>query len=327
MKLLNKKIISSFVVVIAAGIAFVVNQSQQQPSIPTTSTDLGTTKVEQKPLKYIGKHQMVMHQRDSLGRAVDSHIQLKNSQEPKVKRAPSLTYDPPGWHNFKFYYPGGGTKKAWLMNRGHLVGYQFCGLNDEPKNLVAETAWFNAGNYIGMDQSNQASMLHYENKLDSWLANHPHYYLDYQVTPLYKGNELMPRGIRLAYVGYDSKGKKLKIKLGSPREVAGKDETTIVTLANSSPNAKINYVLGTATNTVGKNDSRPVTQPSSTTPSSSSVPSTNSNRTVYVASHGNSKVYWYKKSDMPSNTNLKNVVKMTEKQALKDGKHHSKDEK
>lgn len=78
----------------------------------------------------------------------------------------------------------------WLMARGHLVGYQFSGLNNEARNLVPETAWFNGGNFTGTNDGNTASMLYYENRLDSWLANHPNYYLDYQVTPLYEGNEL-----------------------------------------------------------------------------------------------------------------------------------------
>lgn len=103
-----------------------------------------------------------------------------------------------------------------------------------------------------MNDSNTASMLYYENRLDSWLANHPHYYLDYQVTPLYKGNELIPRQIRLAYVGLDQNGRTIPIKLGGGREKVGTAQTTLVTLDNVSPNAIINYATGTATNTVKK---------------------------------------------------------------------------
>lgn len=46
-------------------------------------------------------------------------------------------------------------------------------------------------------------------------------------------------------------------------------------------------------------------------------------RTVYVASHGNSKAYWYSISNMPSSTKIENVVTMTETEALNSGKHHS----
>mgnify|MGYP000275110713 FL=1 len=138
----------------------------------------------------------------------------------------------------------------WLMARGHLVGYQFSGLNDEARNLVPETAWFNGGNFTGTNDGNTASMLYYENRLDSWLANHPNYYLDYQVTPLYKGNELLPRQIRLAYVGIDKNGQSLPIKLGGGREKSGNGGATVVVLDNVAPNAKINYADGTAVNTV-----------------------------------------------------------------------------
>ena len=82
-----------------------------------------------------------------------------------------VKYDPVGWHNYKFYY-GDGKSKSWLMNRGHLIGYQFSGVNDEGKNLVPMTAWLNSGNYKGTDEGNQSGMLYYENRLDNWLALH-----------------------------------------------------------------------------------------------------------------------------------------------------------
>ena len=215
------------------------------------SSKVLSSSVVQKPLPFKNQRQLVMAQQDSLGRAVNSHIQLKNSQEPRVKREP-LTFNPVGWHNYNFYFKkdNGQTGRAWLMSRGHLVGYQFCGLNNEPRNLVPETVWFNGGNYVGMNDRNEASMLYYENRLDRWLAQHPSDYLDYQVTPLYQGNELVPRQIRLAYVGIDPQGNYLAIKLGGGREKSGKSHATVVVLDNVSPNAKINYATGTAENTV-----------------------------------------------------------------------------
>lgn len=256
---MNKKrkqqnlVLSSLILLIVAAIGyFSANQWQLSTDKRAMSTNVTlSTPIKQEPLSFKQQRQMVLAPTDSLGRAVNSHIQLKNSQEPQIKRAP-LDYDPPGWHNYDFYFKkeNGDTGRAWLMSRGHLVGYQFCGLNNEARNLVPETAWFNGGNYTGMNDSNSASMLYYENRLDSWLANHPNYYLDYQVTPLYKGKELVPRQIRLAYVGIDAHGEKLVIKLGGGREKTGNDAATVVILDNSSPNAAINYATGTAENTV-----------------------------------------------------------------------------
>ena len=47
---------------------------------------------------------------------------------------------------------------------------------------------------------------------------------------------------------------------------------------------------------------------------------------VYVANHGQSKVYWYSKDRMPPKTNKANVVEMTEADAIAAGKRPSKTE-
>ncbi|CAK1244094.1 Methylphosphotriester-DNA--protein-cysteine methyltransferase (N-terminal fragment of Ada) [Fructobacillus tropaeoli] len=344
--------------------------SQSKKSAATSSsaaaTQSSSTNVDQKQqtdsglLAFTGKRQMVMGDLDRLGRATYSHIQLQDKDEPKVKRAAKLKYNPVGWHNFKFYY-GDGTKQAWVMNRGHLVGYQFSGLNDEPKNLVPETAWMNAGNYKGMNDSNQDSMLFYENRLDSWLANHPNYWLDYQVTPIYQGDELIPCQVKLDYVGLDSSGKTLVIKLGSGKESTDSNGVTHVVLDNVTPNGTIDYASGRATNTVAEagtsvatkkskssksttkkqeQSTAPATQSDasvaqSTTPTEQSTApaaqptqsdqgnSGESDRTVYVTGGGKSDVYWYSTDSMPARTNKANIITMTEAQAKAQGKRLS----
>ena len=50
-------------------------------------------------------------------------------------------------------------------------------------------------------------------------------------------------------------------------------------------------------------------------------------RIVYVANHGNAKVYWYSKDRMPAKTNKSNVVEMIETDAIAAGKRPSKKEK
>lgn len=225
-------------------------------------TNVSEEKVEQQQAKFDEKlfkeagllpfkneKQLVLEELDSLSRAKGAHIQLKNSDESTEKRNTKLTYDPVGWHNYKFYY-GDGTKEAWLMSRGHLIGYQFSGLNDEKRNLVPMTNWLNSGNYTGIDDSNENSMIYYENKLDSWLATHPNYYLDYKVTPIYQDDELIPRQIELQYIGIDENGSLLEIKLGGTKEKVDQFSVTHVVLDNVSANAEINYLDGTAKNTV-----------------------------------------------------------------------------
>ncbi|MBF8970586.1 DNA/RNA non-specific endonuclease [Streptococcus sp. NLN76] len=199
-------------------------------------------------LPFKGEKQIQLQDWDALGRAQAAHIQLKEGDQPTKKRTGKITFDPVGWHNYKFYF-GDGSQQAWLMNRGHLIGYQFSGLNDEGRNLVPMTTWLNTGNYKGTDESNPDSMLYYENRLDSWLATHPNYWLDYKVTPIYTGDELIPRQIELQYVGLDDKGQKLDITLGG-KETKDASGITRVVLDNLSPNADIDYTSGTAINTV-----------------------------------------------------------------------------
>ncbi|WP_338348642.1 DNA/RNA non-specific endonuclease [Fructobacillus evanidus] len=342
------------------------SKKSSDASSSASTAQSASTNVDQKQqtdgglLAFAGKRQMVMGDLDRLGRATYSHIQLQDKDEPRVKRAAKLKYNPVGWHNFKFYY-GDGTKQAWVMNRGHLVGYQFSGLNDEPKNLVPETAWMNAGNYKGMNDSNQDSMLFYENRLDSWLANHPNYWLDYQVTPIYQGDELIPRQVKLDYVGLDSSGKTLTIQLGSGKESTDGNGITHVVLDNVTPNGTIDYASGRATNTVAKSGTSAATKKSKSKASTtkkqeqSAAPATQSDasvaqsitpteqstapaaqltqsdqgnsgesdRTVYVTGGGKSDVYWYSTDSMPARTNKANIITMTEAQAKAQGKRLS----
>lgn len=292
-------------------------------------------------LPFTGNKQLVLGDFDHLGRATSAHIQLQDKDEPKQKREPRLTYNPVGWHNYKLSY-GNKGKKAWLFHRGHLVGYQFSGLSNEGKNLVSLTAWTNTGNYKGTADINVEGMLYYEKRLDSWLATHPHYWLDYKVTPVYSGDELIPRQIILQYVGIDQEGNLLRINLGSPKESVDAYGITTVTLDNYSKNATIDYLKGTAkpslVPTEPSNQPQPASPPVETQPSQPAVPVQPAQPVepaaptrqlapvVYVARNGSADVYWYSKDSMPRNTNFAKVVEMSEEQALSLGKRHTSKE-
>ncbi|MDB8626927.1 DNA/RNA non-specific endonuclease [Streptococcus parasanguinis] len=298
-------------------------------------------------LAFTGNKQLVLGEFDHLGRATSAHIQLQDKDEPKQKREPRLTYNPVGWHNYKLSY-GNKGKKAWLFHRGHLVGYQFSGLTNEGKNLVPLTAWTNSGNYRGTADRNDEGMLYYEKRLDSWLATHPHYWLDYKVTPFYAGDELIPRQVILQYVGIDQEGNLLRINLGSPKESVDAYGITTVTLDNYSKNAAIDYLKGTAKPSLVPTEPSSQAQPSSpsieTQPSQAPQPSQSVEAAqpvqpveptepspqlapvVYVARNGSADVYWYSLDNMPRNTNFSKVVQMSEEQALSLGKRHTSKE-
>lgn len=282
-------------------------------------------------LPFNGSKQIVLGEFDHLGRATSAHIQLQDKDEPKKRREPRIKYNPVGWHNYKMSY-GNQGKKSWLFNRGHFIGYQFSGLTDEGKNLVPLTAWTNSGNYKGMDDSNIEGMLYYEKRLDSWLATHPNFWLDYKVTPVYTNDELVPRKLILQYVGLDETGNFISIKFGSPKETLDGYGITTVILDNYSKNATIDYLKGTAVpSLVPTETSSQVTTPASAESTvSETTQSVQSSvqlaSVVYVARNGSADVYWYSLDNMPSNTNFSRVVQMSEEEALNLGKRHTSKE-
>ena len=218
---------------------------------PKTDVRKTNIPVKYQTLTFTGQKQFVMKELDNLKRAKGSHIQLQYIDMPARHgnaRPDKINTDPVGWHNYKMNYnTGTNSGKAWLMQRGHLVGYQFCGLNDEVKNLVPETAWMNAGNYDGMNSQNQESQLYVETLLANWLHEHQTDWLDLEVVPLYKGNNLIPEHVRLNFIGISSNGTtKIPIIIPSSFGVRYADGSEQITLKNYSPNAIIDYSSGRA---------------------------------------------------------------------------------
>ena len=198
------------------------------------------------PMKYQGGQRvMKLKPLDYLHRAQASHIQLRASDMPLAKRT-MLTYNPSGWHNYKFTIRYQGKKRyVWLYNRGHLVGYQFSGLNNEPRNLITQTTYTNQGSLHGMVDNNPHTQIYYEMKLRKWLLQHPQDSLDYSVTPVYNNSDLVPSRIVFTYIGYKPNGQRIRIHLGGGREKKiGKITSTMIN--NISPQAKINYKNGRA---------------------------------------------------------------------------------
>jgi hypothetical protein len=226
-------------------------------------------------LKYTGKRQFKMGCLDSVGdtpttiqgRATWSHIQVNYETLPDESREATLSFNPVGYDQNSFFYmlngkiatgSDGTFATEYLWNRGHLVGYQFCGTNDCAYNLVPETRYLNAGDIRGnvMNANNDATMLYYEMQLRSWVnltavgkANQG-LWLDYKVTPLYSGDELLPRKVRLDYVGVKADGSLVTIDLGTSFDKVGENGVTYVVLDNTSANASVNYLTGGALGTV-----------------------------------------------------------------------------
>ncbi len=124
---------------------------------------------------------------DNLNRAVEADALLNKSLMPTAKREP-LYVNPTGWHNKKI-------NGSWLYNRSHLIGYQLTGQNNNPKNLMTGTRSLNA-----------PEMLKHEDDIAYYLKQNPNNFIRYRVQPIYRGSDLVARGVQMMAESLDANG-------------------------------------------------------------------------------------------------------------------------
>lgn len=134
---------------------------------------------------------------DILGRTVRAYALIGLETMPETKRESIGTIKPTGWHTIKY----DNIEGKYLYNRCHLIGYQLTGENANPKNLITCTR-----------QTNTGTMLDYENKVASYIKKTSNHVL-YRVTPIYKDNELVARGIQMEAYSIEDKGKGIKFNI------------------------------------------------------------------------------------------------------------------
>lgn len=91
-----------------------------------------------------------------------------------------------GRESISHVYPSGWVQAnydGYLYNRSHLIGFQLTGENDNVKNLITGTSYFNQG-----------GMLTFENMVADYIKETNNHVL-YRVTPIFVGNELVARGV------------------------------------------------------------------------------------------------------------------------------------
>ncbi|MDV8932035.1 DNA/RNA non-specific endonuclease [Leuconostoc citreum] len=128
---------------------------------------------------------------DWLGRPQVADALLNQKLMPpsqKYKARERLTIQTPGYQAIKT----GTNNTDWLYNRSHLIGYQLTGLNNEAKNLITGTRQLNADSRV-----NAKGMVTYETEIAYYLHQSKNNYVRYQVKPIYKNVELVPRGVHM----------------------------------------------------------------------------------------------------------------------------------
>ncbi len=108
------------------------------------------------------------------------------------RRAQSLP-NPAGWpsrnEEVDIDLPTGATYHGWLWNRCHLLAKSLGG-SDDLVNLVTGTRMLNVGANDG-----QGGMDVFESAIRSWLRSYPDVTVQYVATPVYEGDEPIPRSV------------------------------------------------------------------------------------------------------------------------------------
>ena len=130
---------------------------------------------------------------DSLGRCKTAFALLDRSMMPDEKRGDISGIKPTGYKQ-KTYEGLIDFDPPYLYNRSHLIAYALTGQNANEKNLIT-----------GTHHMNSESMFYYEDQVIRYLRDSNCHVL-YRVTPYFKGNELVARGVEMEAYSEEDKG-------------------------------------------------------------------------------------------------------------------------
>ena len=150
---------------------------------------------------------------DELGRCGSAYGKLGPEFLPIRPRGPLGMVKPTGWRYSKYEE----IDKKYLYNRCHLLAFQLTGENANKRNLITGTRHFNV-----------TGMLPFENRVADYIRRtRKHVY--YRVTPVFKGRELVARGVAMEALSADDEGRAVRFH---------------VFVYNMQPGIRINYADG-----------------------------------------------------------------------------------
>jgi len=150
---------------------------------------------------------------DLLGRCGLAFANICQNLMPIEERGSIGMIKPTGWHIIKYDFIDG----KYLYNRCHLIGYQLAGENANEKNLITGTRYLNV-----------EGMLPFENQVAEYVKKTNNHIL-YRVTPIFKENELLARGVTIEAYSVEDNGEGICF---------------YVYCYNNQPNVNINYETG-----------------------------------------------------------------------------------
>ncbi len=130
---------------------------------------------------------------DGLGRCGTAYALLDRSMMPTGKREEIGHIKPTGWRQRK--YEGiVDADPPFLYNRSHLIARALAGEEANEKNLITGTRYMNA-----------TTMLPWEEMVMRYIEDTNGHVL-YRVTPYFKGDELLARGVEMEAYSVEDKG-------------------------------------------------------------------------------------------------------------------------
>lgn len=165
------------------------NKNFENGSSPYTSVNNNQAQLKAEDWS---SEEIVYSNLDNLNRTGSATAYLSDRNLGRSDTRTEQRWNPTGWHNQPLTING---TRVYPQNRGHLIAYTISfnfdqngtyqdnqlGSLDNPKNLATQTEF-----------SNQKTMQIFEEKVRSALEQHKK--VIYKVTPVFRNNELMPRG-------------------------------------------------------------------------------------------------------------------------------------
>ena len=129
---------------------------------------------------------------DELGRSGMSEACIGLDIMPTEERGDiSGDIKPTGWHMVKYEDE---VEGGYLYNRCHLLDYQLTGNNDDARNFITGTEYFNV-----------EGMLPFENMVARYIEKTGNHVM-YRVTPFYKGDNLLATGVLMEAYSVEDDG-------------------------------------------------------------------------------------------------------------------------
>ena len=160
---------------------------------------------------------------DDLGRCQCAYACVGPETMPTEGRGSIGMVKPTGWQTVRYDIIEG----KYLYNRCHLIGYQLTAENANERNLITGTRYLNI-----------EGMLPFENMVADYIKETGHHVL-YRVTPRFKGDELVARGVEMEAVSVEDQGSGISFHIYA---------------YNVQPDVIIDYSTGKSRLTVEGND-------------------------------------------------------------------------